>query len=139
MDLVFLVARALLAGIFILSGIGHFAQADGMSQYAAAKGVPAAKAGVLASGALGLVGGLSVLLGVYPDLGALLLVVFLVPVTLMMHAFWKETDPMAKQNENIAFLKNLGLIGGALILFYVVNQTQDVPAGLLSDPLFGKF
>jgi putative oxidoreductase len=139
MDIIFLVARALLAGIFILSGIGHFAQAEGMSQYAQAKGVPAAKAGVLFSGVLALVGGLSVLLGVYPDLGALLLVVFLLPVTFFMHAFWKETDPMVKQTENIAFLKNVGLIGGALILFYVVNQTQDVAAGLLSDPLFGKF
>lgn len=139
MDIIFLVARALLAGIFILSGIGHFVQADGMAQYAQAKGVPAAKAGVLFSGVLGLVGGVSVLLGVYPDLGALLLVVFLVPVTFFMHAFWKETDPMVKQTENIAFLKNLGLIGGALILFYVVNQTQDVAAGLLSEPLFGKF
>ncbi len=50
---------------------------------------------------------------------------------------------MAKQTENIAFLKNVGLIGAALLLFYVVNQTQDVAAGprelaalrsLLSDP-----
>lgn len=139
MDLVFLVARAFVAGIFILSGIGHFAQADGMAQYAQAKGVPAAKAGVLFSGVLALVGGLSVLLGVYPDLGALLLVVFLLPVTFFMHAFWKETDPMAKQTENIAFMKNVGLIGAALLIFYVVNQTQDVAAGLISSPLFDTF
>lgn len=139
MDIVFLVARAFVAAIFILSGIGHFAQADGMAQYAQAKGVPAAKAGVLFSGVLALVGGLSVLLGVYPDLGALLLVVFLLPVTFFMHAFWKETDPMVKQTENIAFMKNVGLIGAALLVFYVVNQTQDVAAGLLSSPLFDTF
>ncbi len=101
--------------------------------------MPAAKAGVLASGVLALVGGLSILLGVYPDLGALLLVLFLIPVTFLMHAFWKETDPMTKQTENIAFLKNVGLLGAALLLFYVVNQTQDVAAGLVSSPLFDRF
>ncbi len=139
MDIVFLVARIFLAAIFILSGIGHFAQAEPMSQYAKAKGVPAAKAGVLFSGLLALVGGLSILLGVYPDLGAILLIVFLLPVTVFMHAFWKETDPMAKQTENIAFLKNVGLLGGALLLLFVVNTLQDVPAGLVAEPLFGRF
>jgi len=139
MDILLIVGRALFAAIFILSGIAHFAQADGMAQYAAHKGVPNAKAGVLASGVLALVGGVSVLLGIYPDLGALLLIVFLIPVSVMMHAFWKETDPMAKQAENASFMKNVALIGAALILFYFYNQTQDVAAGILSNPLFGKF
>lgn len=139
MDVLLLIGRALFAAIFILSGIGHFAQADGMAQYAQAKGVPAAKLGVLASGALALVGGLLILLGVWPDLGAILIALFLIPVSVMMHAFWKESDPMARQTENISFMKNVGLLGGALVLFYLFNQTQDVAAGLLSDPLFGKF
>ena len=68
-------------------------------------------------------------------LGALLLVLFLLPVTVMMHDFWKAVDPEAKQTEMISFNKNLALIGGALILFYFVNVTQSVPLGL-TGPLF---
>ena len=72
--------------------MNHFANAAAMAGYTQAHGVPAARAAVLGSGALLLLGGLSVLLGIWPDLGALLLAVFLVPTALLMHAFWKETD-----------------------------------------------
>lgn len=138
MDIVFLLGRILLAAIFAFSALGHFTQADGMAQYAAAKGVPAAKAGVLASGVVAILAALSLILGVWIDLGALLLVVFLVPVSVLMHPFWKETDPQAKQTEQISFNKNLAIIGGALILFYLVNTTQQVALGL-TGPLFGAF
>jgi len=138
MDIVFLVGRILFAAIFLLSAIGHFAQAEGMAQYATAKGVPNAKAGVIGSGVLAALGALSIVLGVWTDVGALLIVVFLVPVTLMMHAFWKETDPQTRQVEQISFNKNVALIGGALILFYVVNQGQDIPAGL-TDALLSRW
>ncbi len=56
----------------------------------------------------------------------------------MMHAYWKESDPMAKQGEQVNFTKNLALIGGLLVLFYFVNQVQDIPAGL-TDPLFNRW
>lgn len=138
MDIVFLIGRILLAVLFVLSAVGHFANADGMAQYAAAKKVPAAKLGVLGSGVLALLGGLSLILGVWIDLGALLLVVFLLPVTLMMHDFWTQTDPQVKQTEQISFNKNIALIGGALILFYAVNVMQSVPLGL-TGPLFPAF
>ncbi|MBS4103658.1 DoxX family membrane protein [Tsukamurella paurometabola] len=135
MDVVFLIGRILLAVLFVMSAVGHFTAADGMAQYAAAKKVPAAKLAVVGSGVVALLGGLSLILGVWIDLGALLLVLFLLPVTLMMHDFWKAVDPEAKQTEMISFNKNLALIGGALILFYFVNVTQSVPLGL-TGPLF---
>lgn len=62
----------------------------------------------------------------------------LVPVSFMMHAFWKESDPQARQGEQINFNKNLALIGGLLVVFYLVNQTQDIPAGI-TGPLFGRW
>lgn len=139
MDIVLVLGRVLFAAIFVISGIAHFAQAEPMSQYAKAKGVPAAKAGVIGSGVIALVGGLSILLGVYPDLGALLIVVFLVPVSVFMHAFWKETDPMVLQAEQASFFKNVALIGAALVFFYFFNQLQDVPAGLVAEPLLSRF
>jgi putative oxidoreductase len=66
------------------------------------------------AGLLALFGGLSVLFGFKARWGAVLLVVFLVPVTLMMHDFWSVTDPMLKQMQLAMFLKNVSLIGGAL-------------------------
>jgi uncharacterized membrane protein YphA (DoxX/SURF4 family) len=138
MDIVFLVGRILLAAVFLLSAIGHLTQSKGMAQYAQSKGVPAAEAGVIASGLVFALGGLGLVLGIWTDLAALLIALTLVPVSLMIHPFWKESDPMAKQAEQINFNKNLALIGGLLVVFYLVNQTQDIPAGI-TGPLFGRW
>jgi uncharacterized membrane protein YphA (DoxX/SURF4 family) len=94
-DLIVLVGRVLFSAIFISSGIAHLRNAGMMGGYAQSKGVPAARLGVVGSGALILAGGLSVLLGVWPDLGALLILVFLVPTAvLMLFAFFAHTDDL---------------------------------------------
>lgn len=138
MDIVLVIGRVLFAAIFIVSGIAHFTKADDMAAYANHKGAPGGKAGVIFSGVLSLLGGLSIALGVWPDLGAILLVLFLIPVSFFMHAFWKETDPMAAQAENASFMKNVALIGAAIVFFVLINQAQHVDAGLITDPLFGR-
>lgn len=135
MDVVFLIGRVLLAAIFLTSALGHITQSKGMAQYAASKGVPAAEAGVILSGVIALLAGISLVLGIWIDLGALLLVVFLVPVSLFMHPFWTEKDPQAKQNDQIHFFKNLGLLGAALTLLYVASAVAD-PGLTLTAPLF---
>jgi uncharacterized membrane protein YphA (DoxX/SURF4 family) len=90
---------------------------------------------VVGSGALILAGGLSVLLGVWPDLGALLILVFLVPTAVLMHDFWRQADPMAKRAEQTNFLKNIALAGAALMLFAFFAHTDDL--GLtVTGPLF---
>ncbi len=138
MDIVFLVGRILLALIFLMSAVGHLTQSKGMAQYAASKGVPAAEAGVIVSGLVFALGGIALVLGIWVDLAALALALVLIPVTFMMHPHWKESDPQAKQGEQINFNKNLALIGAMLILFFFVNQTQDIPAGI-TGPLFGAW
>lgn len=139
MDIILVIGRVLFAAIFIASGLAHFKNADAMAGYAAHKGAPGGKNGVLLSGVVFLLGGLSIALGVYPDVGALIIAAALIPVSFFMHAFWKETDPMAAQAENASFMKNVALIGAAIVFFWFFNQAQDVPAGLLSDPLLGRF
>ena len=67
-----------------------------------------------ASGILAIVGGLSVLLGFHGKVGAWLLVLFLVPVTLTMHNFWAVKDPMMQQIQMAMFLKNISMLGSAL-------------------------
>lgn len=127
MDLLMIAARILFVPIFLVSGMGHLAAADAMAGYAASKGVPSAKLAVQASGLLILLGGLSVVLGIYPAYGAIALVVFCIPTAFLMHAFWKESDPMAKMNERVAFMKDLALAGGALFVYALVAAEKFGP------------
>ena len=63
-------------------------------------------------------GGLSILLGYKVKYGAWLIVIFLVPVTLALHNFWAVQDPMQAQLQMAMFMKNIALLGGALLLAY---------------------
>jgi len=110
------IARLLFAAIFLMSAPGHF-QA-GTIAYAAQQGVPFASVLVPFSGILGIAGGLSVLLGWHARAGAWLLVAFLVPVTLAMHAFWTVSDPTMRMFQQAFFMKNLAMLGGALGIAY---------------------
>ncbi|HEY1550648.1 MAG TPA: DoxX family protein [Kofleriaceae bacterium] len=112
MKITTLTGRILFALVFISAAAGHF-KADTIA-YAAAQGVPLASLAVPLSGILALLGGLSIALGYKTRWGALALVVFLAPVTLMMHNFWAVTDPMMHQLQMVMFMKNVALIGGAL-------------------------
>jgi len=114
------IGQILFALIFVNSGISHLTKLDAMTGYAKYKKVPAAKLAVVLSGLMILVGGVFVGLGIYADLGALLLAIFLIPTAFMMHNFWKETDATAKMNETIAFFKDLSLAGAALIIYALV-------------------
>ncbi|MPZ61385.1 MAG: DoxX family membrane protein [Propionibacteriales bacterium] len=134
MDFVVLIGRILFVFVFLGSGMAHLTQTEGMAGYAQSKGVPFAKPTVLGSGALIIVGALMVLLGIWGDLGALFIVLFLVPTALMMHNFWQETDAQAKQLEMIQFMKDIGLAGGALTMFALYAEGQVGWA--ITDPLF---
>lgn len=114
------IGQILFALIFVNSGISHLTKLDAMTGYAKYKKVPAAKLSVVLSGLMILVGGIFVGLGIYADLGALLLAIFLIPTAFLMHNFWKETDATAKMNETISFFKDLSLAGAALIIYALV-------------------
>ncbi|MFQ5703797.1 MAG: DoxX family protein [Gemmatimonadales bacterium] len=113
-----LMGRILFSMVFIGSGMSHFMNMGGMTEYARAKGVPAAKLAVAVTGLMALAGGITVLLGWHRFIGAGLLVIFLVPTAFLMHPFWKETDAQAKQNEMAHFMKTLALAGAALFVAY---------------------
>jgi putative oxidoreductase len=136
MDVVALIGRILFAALFLGSAFGHLTQADAMAGYAASRGVPQAKLAVLGSGVLILLGGLLVLLGIWMDLGALLLVIFLVPTAILMHPFWKETDPMAKQTEMISFQKDMALGGAALVILALYSGYSEELGITITGPLF---
>lgn len=117
MAIIFLIGRILFGGYFIMNGYNHFKNLSGTTGYAQSKGVPNAKTAVIVGGVLLVLGGLGIVLGVFPRFAVLLLEIFLIPVTYKMHQFWKITDPMQKMGEQINFTKNVALIGAALVFF----------------------
>lgn len=136
MDIVLIVGRILFALIFINSGFAHFAQKEAMTGYAQFKKVPAAKLAVPLSGLMILLGGISVVIGLWMDLGALLLAIFLLISAFMMHNFWTIEDPTQKMNETVAFCKNLSMAGAALIILAVIANGGDLGAHLGDLSLF---
>lgn len=116
MNIVFWIGRIIVGVYFLFNAFNHFKQVDMMSGYAQSKGVPAPKLAVLGSGVLLLIGGLSVLFWQYLFWGMIALVVFFVPVTFMMHNFWAVEDQQMKMMEMINFMKNMALLGFALII-----------------------
>jgi putative oxidoreductase len=111
---VVVLGRLLFALIFLMAGANHFnKQTIG---YAASQGVPLASIAVPLAGVLAIAGGLSILLGYRAKLGAWLIVLFLVPVTFMMHKFWTVQDPIMAQIQMIMFMKNISMLGGALLI-----------------------
>ncbi len=135
MDVLVLIGRVLFVVLFFGSAFGHFTQTDEMTAYARTRGLPQPRIAVLVGGVVLAVGGLSVLLGVWADLGALLLVIMLVPTAFLMHQFWKETDREAKQGEMIHFNKDLALAGASLMLFAFFAHVDEL--GLtITGPLF---
>lgn len=119
MQYLFLAGRVLYGGFFLLAGIDHFRRVDMMTPYAASKGIPAPRLGVLGSGLLIVLGGLSVLLGVRPTWGVLLLTLFLLPTSFLMHNYWAATDPSVRQLDATNFKKNVALLGAAWMLLLV--------------------
>ncbi len=109
-----LLGRILYSAIFLMSAPGHFTEKT--IGYAASHGVPLASLAVPLSGAIVFVGALSILLGYKARYGAWLVVLFLVPVTLSMHNFWAVADPTAAGIQQIMFMKNLSMLGAALMI-----------------------
>jgi uncharacterized membrane protein YphA (DoxX/SURF4 family) len=135
-DIIVLIGRIMFVFVFLSSGLAHFRSRQAMSQYAAAKKVPAALPAVLGGGVLLIAGGISILFGIWPDLGALLLVIFLVPTAVLIHNFWTVTDPQERMNETVQFSKDIGLAGAALMLFAFFAYVGDDLGLTLTGPLF---
>lgn len=106
--------RLLYSAIFLMTVFGHFSA--GYVGYAAQAGVPAPGLLVPLSGVIAILGGLSITLGYKAKIGGWLIVLFLVPVTFKMHAFWAVPDPMMHGIQLALFWKNISMLGAALLI-----------------------
>ncbi len=135
-DVLILIARIVFCGVFATAAIGHLTQTDAMAAYAQSKGVPSARILVLIGGVALVLGSVSLVLGIWPDLGALALICFLVPTALTIHPFWKETEPQAKQMEQTQFFKDFALAGAALAFFVLFAYFGPEIGLTITDPAF---
>ena len=119
MDTLFLIGRIILGGFFIYSGLNHFLGFGMMANYTKMKGVPLPQLAVAITGLMLILGGLSIVLGAYPKVGIALLAGFLIPVSLLMHNFWKIQDPQLKVADKVNFTKNMALLGAALMFLAI--------------------
>ena len=118
-EILFLVGRVIFGGYFLMSAWNHFAKHGMLAAYTESKGVPMSGLMVYVSGLLILFGGAGILLGVYVGWAVAALVLFLLPVSFMMHNFWKDTDPNMKMSNMVNFTKNMALIGAALMFLAI--------------------
>jgi putative oxidoreductase len=119
--------RVLLSVIFILSGLGklpHFHDVAGMM---ASKGIPLASVALAITLLIEIGGGLMVLTGYKANYAALVIALWLIPVTLIFHHFW-GIPAEQQQDQMIHFLKNVAIMGGLLILAYASPEKTEARA-----------
>jgi putative oxidoreductase len=122
-------ARALLSGIFVVSGARAVANPDPFVTRAKVMTdrvgplaervnprIPTDPAAMVrANGAVQLVAGLMLARGRFPRAAAAALAGSLVPTTLAGHQFWTFDDPAARAQHRTHFMKNLAMLGGLLL------------------------
>jgi len=121
MDILFLIGRIIFGGFFVMMGLNHFMKRTGMVQYAQSKGVPAPGLAVAFTGLMLLLGGLGVVVGAYTQISLWLIIIFLLGVTFQMHNFWTMNDPQSKMVEMSQFMKNMALLGAALMMLQLAE------------------
>ena len=109
-------SQLLLAGIFIAGGADAFAKPGGRGNLVSAAGLPNPRTAVELNGAAMVVGGTMLALDIAPRLAAAGLIGSLVPTTVVGHAFWKVEDQAVRKAQQTQFFKNLGLLGGLLLV-----------------------
>lgn len=137
MDVLVLIGRILFVLIALGSALaGHFGATSATAGYAESRGFKNARFWVLASGVWLLLAAVSVILGIFADLGALMFTVFALIAAFTAHHFWTDEDPMARQMEQTQFMKDLSIAGGGLIAFAYFVTLGESAAFVITGPLF---
>lgn len=133
MEILALLGRVLFSVMFVTSGMAHITKRQYMTEYAKSMGAPAPHIWVPVTGLAIVAAAAMVTLGIFGDAGALVIAGFLAATAFWMHPFWKMEGEMA-QTQQIQFMKNLTMAGGALALAALFICT---PGLSLTGPLFG--
>lgn len=122
-ETIFLIGRIIVGLFYLMMGINHFTKMKMMVQYAQSKKVPLPSLAVPVTGLILILAGLSMALGVNPQIGVLLIAIFLIPTSLIMHNFWAVPEDQ-KMTEMVNFMKNMALLGSALMFLAIPTPWQ---------------
>jgi putative oxidoreductase len=121
-----LIARTLLTVIFIRSGIGKILDFSGTQQTMSDVGIPLTPLVLVFTILFEIVGALLVITGFKARLGAILLLIFIIPATIVFH------NPLADPSQTTQLFKNLSIMGGLLLIlaygpgpFSLEDQTES--------------
>lgn len=122
-----LVGRVLISAIFLMSGLTKISGFAGTAGYMASKGIPLANIALVLTIIIEVGGAVMIILGYKARLGAAALLLWMIPVTAIFHNFWAAAEA-AKQMEMIMFMKNLGLMGGMLVIIGLGSGPKSLKA-----------
>lgn len=119
MEIIFLIGRVLFGGVFLMFGIRHFKDRKNMESYIASKNISSPRLANSLATILLIVSGIFIILGIFSEIAASALILFLIGVSVTMHDFWAIQDPQEKQRQMTSFMLNMALIGANLIIIYI--------------------
>jgi len=119
MEIIFLIGRILFGGVFLMFGITHFRDRKNMVEFIKSKNVSSPKLANLLAATFLTVSGIFIILGIFSEIAASALILFLVGASVTMHDFWAIQDPQEKQRQMASFMLNMALIGANLIIIYI--------------------
>jgi putative oxidoreductase len=134
--IVFLVGRVLFVVNVLFAALGfHIAKSKMAEGYARSVDFPLPAIAGWPTGLWMLAGSLSVALGVWPDIGALMLIGFALPAALFFHTFWKMEGDQAQTQQQL-FFRNMAIVGAALVMFAFFVSAGPGLRYVITEPLF---
>jgi putative oxidoreductase len=110
-----LVGRLLIAAIFLVSGIAKLADTSGTAAHMTGMGIPHAETLAVIAGIAELLGAIAIATGFLARIGGIGLILFMIPTTLIFHAFW-NVEGAERLTQMVNFLKNMAICGGLALL-----------------------
>jgi len=134
---VVLVGRVLFALYFgAIAGMGHIRQSQNFEGYARSVGFPLVAVAGWPAGVWLVLGALSVALGVWPDVGALMIGLFVVVAAFFFHAYWTLEDATQKMSQGFLFWRNIIALGASVALFGLFATLGPELRFTITAPLF---
>jgi putative oxidoreductase len=116
--LIMLLGRLLFGGFFVSVGLqGHVQQSQALEGYARSSNFPAPGIAGWPTGIWLVLGGISVGLGIWPDLGALMVAAFATIAASYFHRYWEIEDAMQKMTQQQLFGRNVVIVASCLFMF----------------------
>jgi len=135
--LINLAGRILFAYFFgAVAGIGHFRRSKMMEGYAKSTGFPIPAIAGWPVGVWLIAGAASIALGIWPDLGALMIAAFLIPAALFFHAFWQLEEQTQKQTQTMFFWRNMIGLGACAMMLGTFVALGPALRFTITAPLF---